>query len=269
MPNKYFSIGDVATYVHHTGPTTLPGAVPDLSQGEVVVFLHSAGGNGNYYAGLLERLGAQHSPIAFDQPGHGRSGEVDSLGSIERMAAFAGDLLERLGIRKPVLFGHSMGGAVAIRYALDYPDDVRALVLCSTGANFHVSDESIDQLRRVAEGKARREFNRQAYSPSASPDVLRQGFMEEVKTDPRARLGDMIACKEWKAADRLEEIAVPTLVALGEDDYPEIAKEANLLAAKIVGARKVVISKAGHALPIEQPDALAEAVSSFLSELPR
>ncbi|MEE9281994.1 MAG: alpha/beta hydrolase [Myxococcota bacterium] len=267
MPNKYFAVAGVATYVHHTGPTTLPDSVPDLRRGEVVLFLHGAGGNGNVYAGLLERLAAEHSPIAFDLPGHGRSGELDSLGSIERMAAFTRAFVERLGLRKPVLFGHSLGGAVAMRYALDHPDELRALVLCATGASFHVADAQIDRLRLVAEGKARREFNRQAYASSAPPEVLRQAFGEELKTDPRARLGDVIAASEWNAAAEIGRISVPTLVVHGEEDAPQLAKEADVLVSGIAGAKKVVIPRAATGLPLEQPDALAEAVRAFLAEL--
>ncbi len=269
MPNKYFYIEGIATFVHHTGPTTLPETVPDLSRGEVVLCLHSAGGNGNHFVSVLPLLAPLHSPVAFDQPAHGRSGELDSLPSIERMAEFTGGLIERLGIERPVLLGHSMGGAVAMRYALDHPGGVRALILCSTAANFHVGDAQIDELRRIAEGKARRSFNRLAYSPATSPEVLRQGFMEDLKTDPRARLADVIAAKKWNAEDRIAEISAPTLVVRGEDEVEELAKETDRLAEQIPGARRVVIPKAGHVLPLEQPEALAKAVTDFLQELPQ
>ena len=269
MPNKYFSIEGVATFIHHTGPTTLPDTVPDLSRGEVVLCLHSAGGNGNHFSGVLPLLALEHSPVAFDQPAHGRSGELDSLPSIERIAQFTGGVIERLGIERPVLLGHSLGGAVAMRYALDHPGGVRALILCSTAATFHVGETQIDELRRIAEGKARRSFNRRAYSPSTKPEVLRQGFLEDLKTDPRARLGDVLAAKEWNAQDRLAEISAPTLIVRGKDELEELAKESDRLAEQIPGARRVVIPKAGHVLPLEQPEGLAQAVVAFLTELPQ
>ena len=74
MPHKYASVEGVATFVHHAGPTTLPEVVPDLSRGEVVLCLHASGGNGAVFADLLQALAADHSPLAIDFPGHGRSG---------------------------------------------------------------------------------------------------------------------------------------------------------------------------------------------------
>ena len=93
--------------------------------------------------------------------------------------------------------------------------------------------------------------------------MLRQGFLEDLKTDPRARLGDVLAAKEWNAQDRLAEISAPTLVVRGEDELEELAKETDRLAEQIPGARRVVIPKAGHVLPLEQPEGLAQAVVAF------
>jgi 3-oxoadipate enol-lactonase len=267
VPNKYVPIDGVAAYVHHTGATTLPEVLPDLSRGEVVLCLHGNGASGGIFAPLLERLAADHSPLAFDQPGHGRSGDLDSLGSIEKMAEFTRAFCERFELDRPVLLGHSMGGAVAICYALQNPDAVRALVLCSSGARFEMPPERIEQQRLISEGKARREFRRDLYSPAASPDVMRQGFGEMLKTDPRAAYGDALACRDWNAEDSLESLSVPLLVAVGEDDFPNILDQAERLGSGNPRARKVVVPKAGHMLPIEQPDALAEAVLAFLAEI--
>lgn len=266
MPVKYFTVDGLPTFVHHTGPTTLPEVVPDLSRGETVLCLHGAGGNGGYLSDLLDALAPKHSPLAFDQPGHGRSGGLDSLGSIERMSEFTRTLVEKLGLRTPVLLGHSMGGAVAQAYTLAHPDDVRALVLVSSGACFTVPEERIVQARRVTEGKERRAFTRDAFSPKTPDAIVRRGWGEDLKTDPRAGFGDLLACVAWQN-ERLSEIRVPTLVTVGEDDYPGLREEADRLAREIPNARKVVIAEAGHALPIERPGALAEAILAFLEEL--
>ncbi len=267
VPAKYFTVEGVPTFVHHTGPTTLPDTVPDLSRGETVLCLHGAGGNGGYLGDILEGLSERHSPIAFDQPGHGRSGGIDSLGAIDRMAEFTRAFVNKLGLRPPVLLGHSMGGAVAQDYALAHPGDVRALVLIASASRFPVPQERIDQLRLVTEGKARRAFTKDAFSPSTDDAIVRRGWGEDLKTDPRTGYGDMLACVGW-SNDRLAEIAVPTLVLLGEHEYEALRDQADVLVSGIPDARKVVIPAAAHAVPIEQPAALCEAVQEFLGELP-
>ena len=267
MPYQYISVADVATYVHHTGPTTLPGDPPDLSRGEVLLLLHGAGANQGSFDGVVDCISDRHSAVAFDQPGHGRSGSLDSLGNIEAMAKFSRELVGKLGVAKPVVLGHSMGGAVALQYALTYPDDLKALVISASQARFDRVDIMIETTRRVAEGKARRRFAREMYAPDATPEVMHRGFMEDIKTDPRALLGDLIACRDWSALHDVASVAVPTLVLRGEHELDAIAAGCDELASQIEGARLVVIPGAGHKLPIEQPEALAEAVASFLAEI--
>jgi pimeloyl-ACP methyl ester carboxylesterase len=118
------------------------------------------------------------------------------------------------------------------------------------------------------EGKERRPFFREAYSPKAPPEVLRRGFLEDLKTDPRALLGDLLACRAFDAVAELPRVAAPTLVVVGEDEDPAMRAGSEQLASGIRGATLCRIPAAGHMLPLEQPAALAGAVSEFLRALP-
>jgi len=266
VPQKYFLIDGVATFVHHTGATTLPGVAPASGAGEAIVCLHGAGGNGDQFAALLAKLADRHSPIAFDQPGHGRSAGLDSLGSVERMAAFAAAFCAKLGLERPVLLGHGLGAAVALEYALEHPDGVRALVLCSHGARSELGAAEVDHMRRVSEGKERRPFSKDLFAPDCSPELLRAGFMQGLKTDPRATYGDLRAATGWSAEDRLGNVSPPVLVVRGEHEREGVVALTDALAAGIAGARTVTLPGAGHMLPLEQPEALAAAVCDFLAE---
>jgi pimeloyl-ACP methyl ester carboxylesterase len=164
VPNKYFQIEGVATYVYHEGSTTLPEEPPSQEAGEVVLCLHGEGGNGAQFGGLLPAVAVAHSPLGFDQPGHHRSGELDSLGDIGRLAEFTGSFTDQLGLRPHVVLGHAMGAAIALRHALERPNDVRALVLCSAGDLLPISDGNLETFRLISEGKRRREFNPKLYS---------------------------------------------------------------------------------------------------------
>jgi pimeloyl-ACP methyl ester carboxylesterase len=262
------AVGDaVATFVHHRGPTTLPGRPPDTSRGEVVLCLHDAGGNGAVFAALLDALAADHSPLAFDQPGHGRSGSLDSLGAIEAMAAHARGLADALGLASPVLLGDGMGASVALAAAAADPPWPRALVLCGgAAARPAVTDEMVEAVRRVATGKARREFDRDGYAPDVPSEVLQRAFAEWLKTDPRATLGDRLAQQAFDATDRLGAIACPALVVVGEHESPASREAAEALAAGLADATLVELAGAGARGALEQPAALAGRISAFLAE---
>jgi len=268
VPQKYVRVDGVATFIHHVGPTTLPERPPALTRGETIVCLHGAGGNGAVFSDLLARLEAEHSPLAFDRPGHARSGGLESLTSIAQMAEFTRAFCAALGIERCVLLGASMGGCIALETALAAPDLVRALVLVGAGARCEVGDAYLEKLRLVTEGKGRREFNRAEYSAHASPDVMRRGFIEDLKTDPRVVYGNALALRDWSRGADLGRIKCPTLVVVGEDDT-EMRGEAERLAVGIGGAKSVVVPKCGHGVAREQPEALADAVRAFLAELPR
>ena len=141
--------------------------------------------------------------------------------------------------------------------------------MIGTTAKPEIPEAMYTQLRRITEGKARREFTRDAFSPATPPEIIRQNVMEDLKTDPRASLGDLLAIRGWSAADRLGRIRVPTLVLYGEDEIPRIKSGSEALAAGIPGAKRVEVPKAGHMVTLEQTQAVADAIEAFLAGVPR
>lgn len=268
MPEKYVHVDGIATFLRHTGATTLPEAPPDLSRGDTIVCLHGAGGNSGLFSEVLERLAKEHSPLALDFPGHARSGSLDSLGSVARISAHLRGVLAALRIPRCVLLGASMGGMVALETALAAPELVRALVLVATGARIPVTPEYLERWRLISEGKARREFDRRDYPASAPPDMMRRGFMEDLKTDPRVVYQNAQAVRDFDREAELRRVACPTLVVVGEEDE-EARGPSELLASRIPGALKRVLPKCGHRVSLVAPEALSDAVLEFLREVPR
>jgi pimeloyl-ACP methyl ester carboxylesterase len=272
VPAKYVFNQGIATYLRHAGPTSLPEESPDLSRGEVVLCIHHTGGNCRNFDTLLASLSEDHSPLAFDLPGHDRSGSQASLGSIDAMAEFAVTLLDALSVSRPVVvLGHGMGACVALQMALDHPSRIGALVLASGGGAYVCGQDLIDRAHLVSQGKARREFEIEAYAKGVAPKIMRAGFMDTLKTDPRVIHHNLIAQRDWKGAERLTEIGVPSLVCGGEHSPEPIREEANRLLASLqsTNARVVheVLSGAGHMFPMEKTDEFSQAVTRFLGDL--
>jgi pimeloyl-ACP methyl ester carboxylesterase len=118
-------------------------------------------------------------------------------------------------------------------------------------------------------GRATQPFSPSLFSPKVDMAVMRECFMEQVKTDPRVRYTDMVACNGVDFTARLGRLRVPTLVITGRDDHFAPPDKADELRRGISDAALVVIEDAGHMLTSERPAAFNDALTAFVDRLPR
>jgi pimeloyl-ACP methyl ester carboxylesterase len=264
MPSKYVTVAGTPTNYYHTGRTTLPTEGPRLDRGAVLLFLHAAGSNAHTWHRTLAHVGERHSALAPDFPGHGRSGGLDGLGSIEAYRDFTAAFAGALTLPPAIVVGRSMGGAVAMALAVAHPERVRALVLVATAARFEIPAERLETWRNVSRGRVPQPFTTDGFSPQTDMAVMRELWMEQVKTDPRVRYQDLRACAAVDLSSELPRIRQPALIVAGRDDAITPPACAEQLGAAIPNARLVVIDNAGHHLPSEQPAAFHAALDEFL-----
>src|ERR1700730_490034 len=267
MPTKYIEVKGYATYYYYRGATTLPDVVPDFSRGRKILFVHGAGSNGHTWHRQGEALGKDHSPIALDLPGHGRSAGVEGLSTVNDYADFIAAFLDALKIKSAVISGHSMGGAIAMDLALRHSGRVEALILSCTAPKFNLTPERIEALRAIAMGRAPQAFNTDGYSPTTAKnnfDIVREGWMEQIKTDPRVRYTDLLAAEQVDLRADIEKISKPTMILAGVDDPVTTAADAEGIGSKIKGAKIEVIADGGHMLPWERPAEVNAAFDNFL-----
>ena len=271
MPTKYTDVMGYATYYYYSGATTLPDVVPDFSRGRRILFVHGAGSNGHTWHRQIDAFGAKHSPIALDLPGHGRSAGVEGLRTVHDYADFVAAFLDQLKIKSAVILGHSMGGAIAMDLGLRHAARVEALILSCTAPKFNVTADRIEGLRAITMGRAPQAFNTDGYSPRTLKenfDVVREGWMEQIKTDPRVRYTDIVACSQVDLRDAIAKIDKPTLVIAGADDQGTTPADAEFIASKIRGAARKIIPDAGHYIPRERPAEYNAAIEQFVFSLP-
>lgn len=261
---QYFEIDGHALNVLHASRSTLPGVPPDSCRGRCFLFLHGAGSNGGIWHRQIRYFAERHSPFAFDFPGHGRSSGTEGLPSVAAYAELTLRLLDRLNVRRAVLVGTSMGGLVALQLALEAPERVEALVILSCSARGRIPAKLIDLWRDVAAGRIPQPFTAYGYAEGVSADVLREGWDEQIRTDPRVRASDLAAVNPVDLRPRLKEIRIPTLVVSGAEDPLVPPAACASLSAGIEGASHVVIKGAGHFLHREKPEELHAAIDSFL-----
>jgi pimeloyl-ACP methyl ester carboxylesterase len=267
LASKYVTVDGAAVHYLHTGPTTLPDVPPALDRGRLFLLLHAAGSNAGLWRRQLEAAGRDNSALALDFPGHGRSGGVDGLPSVEAYADFLAGFVATLRLRRFVLVGRSMGGAVALALAARRPELVDGLVLACTAACFTFTPEALAVHRDVVRGRLPQQFTTETFSPATGMDVMREAWMEQVKTDPRVRYTDILACQAFDGRSLLAGIRTPTLVIAGGDDQVTPAACAEELVRGIPGARLEVLAQAGHQAPLEQADAFNAAVARFAEGL--
>ena len=265
MPTKYVDVDGYAVNYFHTGQTTLPPIVPYVSTGRLFLYVHGAGSNGHFAHKMLDILSANHSPLSFDFPGHGRSSGTESLKSIAAYSDFTHALWQTLSLRPVVVVGHSMGGAIALDLALRHADMVEGLALTCTAAKFNIPDALIATWEAVMKGRQGQPFTKVSCSPQTPQEIIQEGWMEQIKTDPRVRCFDLLACQQVDLTAQLGQINRPTLVLAGADDATTPVAQAEALRDNIPNAQLAVIPEAGHWLPLEKPQAACAALQAFFN----
>jgi pimeloyl-ACP methyl ester carboxylesterase len=228
-----------------------------------VCLVHGTGGTGGVWARQLEGLADVARLVAPDLPGHGRSGgEVPR--SIAESSAFVARFLDALALPRVVIGGHSMGGAIALQFALSHPERVTGLALVGTGARLRVLPRLLDLLA-TAYHEGVDLLMGMALAASAPADLRASLHRQTAATPQRVVLGDLQACDAFDALDRVASIAAPTVAICGEEDQLTPPRYARFLGERIKDARVVVVPGAGHYVQVEQPDATTAALRDLVT----
>ncbi len=229
-----------------------------------LVLVHGAGGNLYHWPPGLRRLPG-YDVYALDLPGHGKS-EGPGRETIEDYVAVVRDWARALDLPPFVLAGHSMGGAIAQTFALTHPEMLRGIVLAATGARLRVHPKILDGIRTdmAAVGEMLVDW---AYGQKAAPDQKRQFLKQFMAVPQDVMYGDWAACNSFDIRDRLDEIAVPTLVISGTMDVMTPEKYGRYMAERIPQADFALVEGGGHMLMQEQPQVVIQAIRGFLDRL--
>ncbi len=236
----------------------------------VLVLLHGFGADLNNWLFNIEKLAEHRTVYALDLPGHGESAK-DVGGFTDLIDALTGFLEER-EVSRAHLAGHSMGGAVALQYALDNPDRVASLILIdSAGLG---GDINADYIRGFIEAGKRREVKEvlkllfadaEVVSRQMVDDVLRYKRLDGVDSSLRTLAGDLFLQGRQSVvlAPRLAEVAVPVLVIWGGADQILPASHAQGLPDNV---RTEILDGAGHSPHMEAANEVNRLVERFLRE---
>lgn len=262
------SVGGVSLYCEVTG------------HGPPLVLVHGFACGLRTWDPQVKALSRSWQVITYDVRGHGISDAPDDPAAYSQGISVAdlGALLDHLAIARAAVGGLSMGGNIALNFALEHPDRVSALVVADTGAG---SDQTADWIAAVhgfAELLERNGIEAFADTAIANPLFARyaaQGpaaerFIRSCLMTHRARglahtAREVLAKRPtiYALETGLRALSAPTLLIAGEHDEPCV-KVHRFMADAIPGARHVVIPRVGHLTNLEAPTAFNRAVASFL-----
>ncbi len=261
---------------HAGGIAYLTAGDPDAPP---LVFLHGIGGAARQWTAQLEHFGARRfRAVAWDMPGYGGSAPLDIV-SVDTLAAALLGFLRALGLERPVLVGHSIGGMIVQRVLADPASHpVRAAVLAQTSPAFGSRDGSFqerflsERLGPLDAGRSMAEMADTLVPAMVGddPDPAGVALARELMacTPESSYRACMIAMPGFDLRAALERIAVPVLVLSGTQDANAPAPMMERMAARIPSACYVALNGVGHLAPLEQPGRFNAALDGFLEALP-
>ncbi len=231
-------------------------------EGVPVLFCHGSGGGHHHWLFQLKRLPETISPIAVDLPGHGRS-EGAPTDKVSLYRDWLHRFKEALGLGPIVLAGHSLGGAIALDYALCYADHLSGLILVGTGGRLRVLPSFLETLKT---GNVPVELTEYLYGPEVPDDLYERGRQEVKSTEAAVYLADLSACDKFDVMEELHRINHPALILCGSNDQLTPVKYSRYLEENLPRGRFELIEGAGHMVMIEKPHAVNEAVARFVEQ---
>jgi 3-oxoadipate enol-lactonase len=236
----------------------------------LVVLTHGLGSTLAFWAPLADVFAAHYRVLVWDLRGAGGSAKPPGPYSPALFARDLAALLDHVGAEDAHLVGHSGGGVVTQRFALDYPDRVRSLVLCSTSSE--VGEKAAAAWHRLADTVEREGFGAggaeaRAFAPefaAAHPEMVAELARRTRANDPTAYAATARAFGSYAWTGELARVRAPALVLQGLADALTPPGGSVILARNLPRAQLIMVPGAGHNLPLEMPGYFAGVVLAFL-----
>jgi pimeloyl-ACP methyl ester carboxylesterase len=257
------------------GPRAQGVAFEVAGQGSLLLLVAGYGVDASSWRRQVDDLRSTHTVVTFDHRGIGASAPPAGAVTIAALASDARDVLAQVGRGRAIVVGASMGAAVALELALEYPEVVRGLVLVTPvfehDARFeavlrswrdHETPASETRIRAFLPWLLGRELLVHPGRREAAAGALRTMATRTPPATLRAHADALLAWLGTRTA-AAARVAVPTLVVAGGDDVLAPPAHAEALARAVQGARLEVLPGAGHALMIERAERLNALVREF------
>lgn len=239
-----------------------------------LVCIHGAGMSGVVWMDLVRQIAPARRILAPDLPGHGQSDPWHEQ-SIDLYRDAVGTMCAHLQVPRVVLVGHSLGGIVALRCAVSWPERVAGLVLVASSAQMDVPEElwrSLDEELPSGDDSEVQTMPPSlaalAFSPATHLDVRARWQAVVMQACRRVVLADFALCRRLDILSQLDRVRAPTLIIGGSDDLLVSPQQLAQTQRAIHQAELVQIPDAGHLPMLERPAEFTAQLTAFLATLP-
>ena len=252
----------------------LPYVERGSPSGVPIVLLHGFGGSWREYEPILAYLPESIRAFALTQRGHGDASHPKFGYRLHDFSEDLAEFMQAKRIPSAVIVGHSMGSAVAQRFAIDNPDLTQGLVL--TAAAFtrqedpaiqEFFDNTISQLKDPMDPIFVRQFLTSMVVKPIPDELFEVLAQESLKVPARVWIQAFEGRLLETLSEELARIYYPTLLIWGEQDQRSIISDQNALLEAIPDSRLIVYHEAGHLLHLEEPQRFASDITAFVDEI--
>lgn len=240
--------------------------------GRRIALIHSLAMDRGFWRPVAERLARDASVLVYDCRGHGASDKPAGPYSVRQFADDLADLMTRIGWDSAVIGGASMGGTVALAFAIAYPARVKALGLIDTTSWYGA--EAPQQWAERAERARTQGLGSMVEFQTTRwfGDAFRAKRADVVAESVATFLANDVAaygacCTMLGAADlraETKKLGMPATVIVGEEDYATPGAMSEALHRELAASSLIVLPRARHLTPLECPDEIAAALDALI-----
>jgi pimeloyl-ACP methyl ester carboxylesterase len=249
--------------------------------GQSLILIHAGIAHLDMWDDQMDDFTQHYQVIRYDVRGEGKTPSPPGLYSdCEDLHG----LLNHLGLERITFLGASLGGRIALDFALEYPERVEALILVAPGLEgyeyTHIDEATLQQDAAIEAAYEKGELDLAAEletqlwvdGSGRTPEQVNPTVRERALAMNRHNLGlpkahGLRQHLEPPAISRLAEIKTPTLIIVGDRDLPDMLAIADILAERVAGAHKVIMPETAHLPNMERPAEFNQIVLGFLEKL--
>ncbi len=260
-------VGNVIVSYNDFGPEQAP----------VLIFIHGLALSKDMWQKQADSLKHEYRVIAYDVRGHGKSEVGKEEFSIELFVDDLHRFMDILEIEKAVICGLSMGGYIALRFMEKYAERSSALVLCDTQCIADTPEakekrmKAIDSIRQGGKTAFAQQNAKNIFSPESfttRPADVQAAVDMALQMEPEAICSTLLAlAMRNETCTLLDEIKVPTLILVGNDDKLTPPERSQFMHSNIKNSTLCILNGAAHLSNIENPEAFNTSLQAFLKKV--